>query len=70
MLLLAIDIISRKGFIRSVYFIKSKFLISASGSLDLVDLHGVWRPDWYHQGPVKGCGSTSYHPIPLARPKS
>ena len=39
-------------------------------SLDLVDLHGVGRPNWYHHGPVKGRGSTSYHPIPLARPKS
>ena len=46
------------------------FVISASRSLDLVDLHGVGRSDWYHQGPVKGRGSTSYHPIPLARPRS
>ena len=45
-------------------------VISVSGSLDFVDLHGVGRPDWYHQGPVKGLGSPSYHPIPLARPKS
>ena len=43
-------------------------VILASGSLDLVDLHGVGRPDWYHQGPVKGRISIRYHPIPLARP--
>ena len=29
-----------------------------------------WGPGWSHRGPVKGRGSTSYHPIPLARPKS
>ena len=45
-------------------------VISVSGSLDLVDLHGVGRSDWYPQGPVKGRGSNSYHPIPLTRPKS
>ena len=46
------------------------FVISASGSLDLVDLNGVGRPDWDHKGPFKGRGSTSYPPTPLARPKS
>ena len=29
------------------------FVISASESLDMVDLHWVGRPDWYHQGPAK-----------------
>ena len=35
-----------------------------------MDLHGVVRPDWYHQGPVQGRLCTSYHPIPSARPKA
>ena len=29
-----------------------------------MDLHGVGRCGWYHQGPVKGLDSISFHPIP------
>ena len=29
------------------------FAISASGSLDLEDLHGVGRPNWFQKGPAK-----------------
>ena len=36
----------------------------------LQSLCGVGRPYWYHKGLVKGRGNTSYHVIPLARPKS
>ena len=33
-------------------------VISASVSLDLEDLHGVGRPDWFLRGPAK------YHHLP------
>ena len=28
-------------------------VISASGSLDLEDIHGVGRPNWFQKGPAK-----------------
>ena len=40
------------------------FVISASGSLDLVDLHGVGRPDWFQKGPAKAAvapATTQFH---------
>ena len=39
-------------------------VISASGSLDLVDLHGIGRSDWSHQGPAKSVvasATTQFH---------
>ena len=46
------------------------FVISASWSLDLVDLHGVGGLAGTITDQSRGRGSISYHPIPLARPKS
>ena len=46
------------------------FVISASGSLDLVDLHGVGSLAGTIRDQSRGCGIISDHPIPLARPKS
>ena len=42
----------------------------ASGSLDLVDLHGIGGLAGAIRDQSRGRGSISYNPIPLARPKS
>ena len=47
-----------------------QLVISASGSLYLVDLHGVGGLTGIIRDQSRGGGSISYHPIPLARPKA
>ena len=46
------------------------FVISSSGSLDLVDLHGAGGLAGTIKDQSRGRGSIRYHPIELARAKS
>ena len=56
---------------REIKYLKGRpFVISASGSLDMVDLHGVGGLPGTIRDQSRGRGSISYHPTPLARPKS
>ena len=44
--------------------VRCPLVISASGSLDLVDLHGVGRPNWFKKGPAKATvasATTQFH---------
>ena len=45
-------------------------VISVSGSVDLEALSEVWKPAWFHHGPVKGHGTIRYHPTLLTGSKS
>ena len=62
--------VSRVFVVVSVHAMEQNINELASGSLDLVDLHGVGGLAGTIRDQSRGRGSISYHPIPLARPKS